>query len=86
MRRSQEPIKTKRHAPADETARNAQLLIRAGFVAKEIAGVYSYLPLGLRVIEKITEIIRQEMNAIGGVELSLSTLQDPSIWQTTQRL
>ena len=56
--------KTLRDAPADEVAKNAQLLIRAGFVYKEMAGVYAYLPLGIRVVEKIKQVVREEMNAI----------------------
>ncbi|MDO8592124.1 MAG: prolyl-tRNA synthetase, partial [bacterium] len=63
MRRSQLFIKTRRDAPADETAKNAQLLIRAGYIHKEMAGVYDYLPLGLMTLNKIIEVIRQEMNA-----------------------
>jgi prolyl-tRNA synthetase len=85
MRRSKLFIKTRREAPADEAARNAQLLIRAGYVHKEMAGVYSYLPLGLAVIEKIKQVVREEMDAIGGEEMLLSTLQAPHIWQSTDR-
>ncbi len=77
--------KTLRVAPKDETARGAQFLIRAGYVHKEIAGVYDYLPLGLRVIENIKEIIREELNAIGSQELLMSTLQNPEPWQKTDR-
>ena len=77
--------KTQREAPKDEQSKNAQLLIRAGYINKEMAGVYSYLPLGLRVIEKIRNIIRKEMNAIGGQEVLLTTLQDPDIWKKTDR-
>jgi len=77
--------KTRREAPKDEVSKNAELLIRAGFVHKELAGVYSYLPLGLRVLRKIEQIIREEMNAIGGQELLLTTLQDPKIWEKSGR-
>jgi len=77
--------KTRKEAPADETSKNAQLLIRAGYVHKEMAGVYDLLPLGLRVVNKIRNIIAEEMNAIGGQEVSLSALQDPSIWKITNR-
>lgn len=77
--------KTRREAPSDETSKNAQLLIRAGFVHKEMAGVYDLLPLGLRVVEKINNIIREEMNAIGGQEVRLSALQDPETWKKTNR-
>ena len=85
MRQSFLFTKTRREAPKDETAKNAQLLIRAGFVHKEMAGVYDFLPLGLRVIDNIRKIIREEMNKIGGQEVSLSALQDPEIWKATNR-
>src|SRR5574337_225602 len=85
MRRSESFIKTRREAPADEQARNAQLLIRAGYIHKEMAGVYSYLPLGMAVLDNIKQIIRAEMDAIGGQEMLLSTLQHPLIWQNTDR-
>jgi len=77
--------KTRREAPKDEVSKNAKLLIRAGFVHKEMAGVYSYLPLGLRVLNKIQKIIRREMDAIGGQEIFLTALQDKSVWKKTNR-
>lgn len=77
--------RTNKTAPADEVAKNAQLLIRAGFINKEMAGVYAYLPLGLRVIEKIKEIIRQEMNTIEGQEIIMSALQPKELWEKTGR-
>lgn len=85
MRMSQLFTKTSKTAPADEVAKNAQLLIRAGFVHKEIAGVYVYLPLGKRVLDKIIQIIREEMNAVGGNELSLTALQARETWEATGR-
>lgn len=85
MRRTQIFIKTRREAPADETSQNAQLLIRAGYIHKEMAGVYSYLPLGKLVLDNISQIIREEMNHIGASELQMSTLQNKDIWQTTGR-
>lgn len=85
MLQSQIFTKTRKEAPADEESRNAKLLIRAGFIHKEMAGVYSYLPLGLRVLKKIENIIREEMNAIGGQEVLLTTLQDPEIWRKSGR-
>lgn len=85
MRQSQLFTKTRREAPADEVARNAQLLVRAGYIHKEMAGVYSYLPLGLRTLSNIVQIIREEMNAIGGQEIELSTLQDKELWSRTDR-
>jgi prolyl-tRNA synthetase len=85
MRRSQLFIKTRKEIPADEEAKNAQLLIRAGYIHKEMAGVYSYLPLGMKVIDNIKQIVRQEMDAIGGEEMLLSTLQHSQIWKATDR-
>jgi prolyl-tRNA synthetase len=85
MRQSQLFTRTRRDAPKDEEAKNAQLLIRAGFVHKEMAGVYTYLPLGLRVLNNIVQIIREEMNAIGGQEMVLTALQDKTLWEKTDR-
>lgn len=85
MRQSQLFTKTRREAPKDEESRNAQLLIRAGYVHKEMAGVYSYLPLGIRTFEKIVGIVREEMNGIGGQEIALTALQNPETWKTTGR-
>lgn len=85
MKMSQLFTKTLRDAPSDEVAKNAQLLIRAGFVYKEMAGVYAYLPLGKRTLEKITQIIREEMNAIGGNEISLTALQPKDVWEASGR-
>ncbi len=77
--------KTIKEAPKDEVAINAKLLIRAGFIRREVAGVYNYLPLGLRVLNKISNIIREEMNVIGGQELLLSALQNKESWRLTGR-
>ncbi len=85
MRQSQLFTKTRKEAPKDEVAKNAQLLIRAGFIHKEMSGVYSLLPLGLRVLENINRVIRDEMNAVGGQEVLLSTLQSKDIWERTGR-
>ncbi len=85
MRQSHLFTKTRKEAPKDEVSKNAQLLIRAGFVYKEMAGVYAYLPLGLRVFNKIVSIIRHEMNQIGGQELTLTALQNPDVWQQSGR-
>lgn len=85
MRVSQLFTKTSKQAPADEVAKNAQLLIRAGYVYKEMAGAYAYLPLGLRVIEKIKHIVREEMNAIDSNELIMTSLQRKEIWERTGR-
>jgi len=77
--------KTRRDDPKDEVAKNAKWLIRGGFIHKELAGVYSYLPLGLRVLNKINAIIREEINQIGGQEVSLTALQNPELWKKTER-
>jgi prolyl-tRNA synthetase len=85
MRLSQLFTKTSKTVPADETARNAQLLIQAGYVYKAMAGVYAYLPLGLRVVENIKQIVREEMNAVQGQELIMTNLQPSDIWEATGR-
>ncbi len=77
--------KTRREAPKDEVSKNAQLLIRAGYIHKEMAGVYAYLPLGLRVVEKIKQIVREEMDKIGGQELIMTALQRKELWEKTKR-
>ncbi len=85
MRQSHLFTKTRKEAPADEVAKNAQLLIRAGYIGKEMAGVYSYLPLGLRVVEKIKQVVREEMNAIQSQELIMTALQRKELWESTGR-
>ncbi len=85
MRQSHLFTKTRKEAPKDETAKNAKLLIRGGFIHKEMAGVYSYLPLGLRVFNKIVNIIREEMNAVGGQEVVLTSLQQKETWTPTNQ-
>lgn len=85
MRLSQLFTKTRKQAPADEVAKNAQLLIKAGFIHKEMAGVYTLLPLGMRVLENIQTIIREEMNAVGGVQMKTSALQSKDVWEKTDR-
>ncbi len=85
MRLTQLFTKTSKTTPADETAKNAQLLIQAGFVHKEMAGVYAYLPLGKRVLDNVIQIIREEMNAIGGNEISMTALQHKDVWEASGR-
>ena len=85
MRLSKTFVKTLREAPKDETAINGALLTRAGYIHKEIAGVYDYLPLGIRVIENIKNIIREELNGIGCEEVLMATLQNPEPWEKTGR-
>ncbi len=83
MRQSELFTKIERNAPKDETTVNAQLLVRGGFVAKLMAGVYNYTPLGLRVLRKIENIAREEMDAIGGQEVLMAMLHPKNIWATT---
>ncbi|HRY82981.1 MAG TPA: His/Gly/Thr/Pro-type tRNA ligase C-terminal domain-containing protein [Candidatus Moranbacteria bacterium] len=85
MKQSQLFTKTRKEAPKDETSKNAELLIRGGFIFKEMAGAYSYLPLGLRVLNNIENIIRNEMNQVGGMEMKTTILQNKEIWQKTDR-
>lgn len=85
MKRSKLFTKTSRTAPAGEVSRNAELLIRAGYVHKEMAGAYDYAPLGLRVVEKIKQIVREEMNSVGGQEVAMTALQPKDLWEKTDR-
>lgn len=77
--------KTVKEVPADEVAINAKLLTQGGFIRREVAGVYNLLPLGLRVLNKISHIVREEMDATGAQELLLSSLQSKESWLTTKR-
>jgi prolyl-tRNA synthetase len=85
VRLSQLFTKTSKTIPADETSKNAKLLIQAGFVHKEMAGVYAYLPLGLKVVENIKQIIREEMNSLGSQEIIMTSLQRKDLWEKTGR-
>ncbi len=85
MRQSQLFTKTRKEAPKDEVSKNAELLIRGGYIHKELAGAYAYLPLGLRVLKKIENIIREEMDAIGGQEIEMTALQDKNTWEKSGR-
>lgn len=85
MRQSKLYTKTRKEAPADEVSKNAILLTRAGFIHKEMAGVYTFLPLGLRVLKKIEDIIRKEMDTIGN-ELLMTSLAPKELWERTGRI
>lgn len=85
MRQSELFTKTERFSPKDEEAINAKFLTRAGFIKKIAAGVYAYLPLGFRVIKKISDIVREEMNAIGGEELQMTVLVPKTYWEASKR-
>lgn len=85
MKQSELFTKTRKEAPKDEESINAILLQRAGFIHKEMAGVYSFLPLGLRVLRNIENIVREEMNKIGAQEIVMSILQPKGLWKKTGR-
>lgn len=85
MRQTHLFSKTRKELPKDEVAQNAQLLIRAGYIHKEMAGVYAYMPLGKRVLDRIAQIVREEMNAVGGQEVQMTVLQPKEIWEKTDR-
>lgn len=77
--------KTKHETPHDANSINAELLTKAGFIDKLSSGIYSFLPLGMRVLQKINSIIREEMNAIGGQEILMPALHPIELWQQTGR-
>jgi prolyl-tRNA synthetase len=77
--------KTRHNAPHDTNSRNAQLLTQAGFVEKQSAGIYNFLPLGLRVLQKVNNIIREEMDAIDGQEILMPALHSRQVWKATGR-
>ncbi len=85
MKQSHLFYKTRKEVPSDADSINASYLIRAGFVEKQMAGAYALLPLGLRVIKRIQNIVRQEMDSIGGQELLMNVLQPKEIYSETGR-
>ena len=85
MKQSKLFSKTSKTRESDATSINHDLLVRAGFVDQLMAGVYSYLPLGLRVLYKISDIVRQEMNKVGSQEILLPALHPKENWETTKR-
>lgn len=85
MRQSKLFTKTRKEAPKDEVAKNAELLIRAGFIDKQMAGVYALMPFGLRVVNHIARIIREELDSIGGEEVLLPALHPLENYQKTGR-
>lgn len=85
MRRSKLFVKTRHQVPSDEASKSAQLLIRAGFIHKDSAGVYALLPFGLRVIDNIKKIVREEMDSLGSGEMLMTSLQRKEVWQRTDR-
>lgn len=85
MKLSKTFVKTFREVGKEETATNGKLLIQAGYISKEMAGVYTFLPLGLKVMENIKNIIREELNKIDCEEFQMTALQNPEPWQKTNR-
>jgi prolyl-tRNA synthetase len=85
MRQSQFFAKTLKEWPKDETSVNARMLLRAGFIAKSSSGVYTFLPIGLKVLEKINSVIREELNAFGASELLMPALISKKYWEQTGR-
>lgn len=83
MKFSETFVKTLKEAPKDADTINHQLLVRAGFVRQLMAGVYTYLPFGLKVLNKISQIVREEMNSIGGQEVLMPIMHPASIWKQT---
>jgi prolyl-tRNA synthetase len=77
--------KTSKTVNADEQSKNAKLLIQAGYIHKEMAGVYSFTPIGYKVLQNIIRIIREEMNKVGGEEMFMTTLQDSNLYKKTDR-
>ena len=85
MKLSQTFVKTTKTTPGDEKSESAKLLLRAGYIYKEMAGVYDFLPLGMKVLDNIIQVIREEMNAIGGQELKMTSLQPKDAWEASGR-
>ena len=86
MRISKQLTKTLREVPRDSEGGNQELLVRGGFIRQLTSGVYSYLPLGNRVIRKISQIVREEMDRAGGQEISMPVIQPKDLWISSQRV
>ena len=85
MRASQFHIATLKEAPSDAEIVSHKLMMRAGFIRKVAAGIYTYMPMGLKVIRKVEQIIREEMNRAGAMELAMPLVQPAELWQETGR-
>src|SRR6478609_1488774 len=85
MRQSSTLIPTLREVPADADIKSHQLLLRAGYMRQNASGVYSFLPLGKRVLQKVEQIVREEMDRAGSVELLMPALQQAELWQESGR-
>ncbi len=86
MKQSSFAVRTDKDAPHDAESVNASLLTRAGFIKKEMAGVYSYLPMGVRVLKKIEKIVREEMESVGSQEVLMPAITPKSRWEQTGRV
>ena len=85
MKASQFYLSTLKEAPQDAELKSHQLMIRAGFIKRLSSGLYSWMPVGLRVLKKVENIIREEMNKAGGIELLMPAIQPSDLWNETQR-
>jgi len=85
MKASQFFISTLKEAPADAEIVSHQLMVRAGMIKKLGAGIYNYMPMGLRVIRKVEAIVREEMHRAGAVEMAMPVIQPAEFWQETGR-
>jgi len=85
MKMSQVWAPTLREVPADAEIPSHQLMLRAGLIRKSVSGIYTYLPLGYRVIRKVEQIIREEMDRQGGQEILMSAVQSADLWRETGR-
>jgi len=85
MKASQFLVSTFKEAPADAEVVSHKLMMRAGMIKKLGAGIYNYMPMGLRVIRKVEAIVREEMNRAGAVELTMPVVQPAELWQETGR-
>src|SRR5579862_9668430 len=85
MRLSQYPINTLKETPAEAEVLSHQLMLRAGLIRRLAAGLYSWLPLGLRVLQKVERIVREEMNRAGALEMVMPVVQPAELWQESRR-
>lgn len=85
MKQSQTLIPTLKETPSEADVKSHQLLLRAGYIRQNASGIYSFLPLGLKVLQKVEKIIREEMNAAGGVEMLMPALQPAELWEESGR-
>src|SRR6202021_989632 len=85
MRLSQYPINTVKETPSEAEVISHQLMLRAGVIRRVAAGIYSWLPLGLRALRKVEGIVREEMNRAGAFELLMPAIQPAELWQESGR-